>query len=114
VGRGGDQAYCVLVTATQTEATRQRMEVMTATQDGFVIAEQDLRLRGPGEFLGTRQSGLPDFVLADITRDTALLEKARKLAWKVIEQDEGLQRHPALRAALFRHFRTNLGFLGVS
>jgi len=113
VGRGADQSYCVLVSSATSEATRQRMEVMVATNDGFVIAEQDLKLRGPGEFLGTRQSGLPDFMLADITSDTVWLEKARQYAFQVIEADPELERHPGLKADLFRHFQANLSFLGA-
>lgn len=113
VGRGAEQSYCVLVTDSRSDQTRARMEVMVATNDGFVIAEQDLKLRGPGEFLGTRQSGMPDLVLADLVRDTAILEKARKAAFEIVSQDPELTRHPGLKADMLRHFRSNLGFLGI-
>lgn len=113
VGRGADQATCVLVTDSRSDQTRARMEVMVATNDGFVIAEQDLRLRGPGEFLGTRQSGMPDLVLADLVEDTETLEKARVAAFEVITQDPELARHPGLKTDMLRHFRSNLGFLGI-
>jgi ATP-dependent DNA helicase RecG len=113
VGRGADQSYCVLVTDSRSEQTRARMEVMVATHDGFVIAEQDLKLRGPGEFLGTRQSGMPDLVLANLVEDTETLEKARVAAFEVITADPELARHPGLKADMLRHFRSNLGFLGI-
>ncbi|HEY9855926.1 MAG TPA: ATP-dependent DNA helicase RecG [Stenomitos sp.] len=113
VGRGADQSYCILVTSSTSETTKQRMEVMVATNDGFVIAEQDLKLRGPGEFLGTRQSGLPDFVLADLTEDTHALEEARKAAFELMTADPDLAQHPQVKAELYRHFQSNLGFLGI-
>ncbi|HEY9715047.1 MAG TPA: ATP-dependent DNA helicase RecG, partial [Chroococcales cyanobacterium] len=69
VGRGGDQSYCLLVADAKSDATRQRLEILTQTNDGFVVAEKDLELRGPGEFLGYRQSGLPDLMLADLVAD---------------------------------------------
>lgn len=114
VGRGGEQSYCVLVTKSKvSETTRRRMEVMVATNDGFVIAEEDLRLRGPGEFLGLRQSGMPDLVLADIVRDAPLLEEAHQAASEIISADPELKQNPLLKAELLRHFRDNLGFLGI-
>ncbi|HEY9765264.1 MAG TPA: ATP-dependent DNA helicase RecG, partial [Chroococcales cyanobacterium] len=80
VGRGGDQSYCFLATGKTSDEVKRRMEVMVSTNDGFLIAEEDLRLRGPGEFLGTRQSGMPEFRLADIVRDAPVLEEARRRA----------------------------------
>src|SRR5699024_732039 len=68
VGRGADKSYCLLISDKPGEISTKRLEIMTATNDGFIIAEQDLRIRGPGEFLGTRQSGLPDLILADLVR----------------------------------------------
>jgi ATP-dependent DNA helicase RecG len=87
VGRGGEQSYCFLVANAHSEATRQRLEIMERTNDGFVVAEKDLELRGPGEFLGVRQSGLPDLVLADLVTDTTILEEARQTALQVIKED---------------------------
>jgi ATP-dependent DNA helicase RecG len=84
---------------------------MEQTNDGFVIAEQDLALRGPGEFLGTRQSGMPDLVLADLAVDTQALENARKAALALIARDPELDAHPFLKADLFRYFQANLSFL---
>lgn len=80
VGRNDLQSYCILHTATKSQETKERLNIMTETNDGFVIAEKDLQLRGPGEFLGTRQSGLPDLIISDIVRDAKILEQARNEA----------------------------------
>ena len=80
VGRNSLQSYCILQTASKSQETRERLKIMTETNDGFVIAEKDLQLRGPGEFLGTRQSGLPDLIISDIVRDAKILEIARNEA----------------------------------
>ena len=77
VGRSDLQSYCVLSSNTKSQDTRARLDIMTQTNDGFVIAEKDLQIRGPGEFLGTRQSGLPDMIIADIVSDSKILELAR-------------------------------------
>lgn len=77
VGRSDLQSYCILQTSSKSQETRERLNIMTQTNDGFVIAEKDLQLRGPGEFLGTRQSGLPDLIISDIVRDAKILEMAR-------------------------------------
>lgn len=77
VGRSDLQSYCILSSSTRSQDTRARLEIMTQTNDGFVIAEKDLQIRGPGEFLGTRQSGLPDMIIADIVADSKILELAR-------------------------------------
>jgi ATP-dependent DNA helicase RecG len=81
VGRGGHQSYCILMGPRMfADEARERLNAFARTTDGFKIAEEDLRLRGPGEFLGTRQSGLPDLRAANILRDADLLEKARSEA----------------------------------
>jgi ATP-dependent DNA helicase RecG len=85
VGRGSDQSYCLLVTAELTEAARERIRTITETNDGFQIAEMDLKLRGPGEFFGTRQSGLPAFRVANLLRDREVLEIARTEATAFVE-----------------------------
>ena len=87
VGRGARQSHCLLLTSRQqTEEARQRLAALERTQDGFQIAELDLRLRGPGEFLGTRQSGLPALRVANLLRDQEILEWARRLAIEFVEQ----------------------------
>ncbi len=97
VGRGADQSYCFLISNSSSEPTRQRLEVMTQTNDGFVIAEKDLQIRGPGEFLGVRQSGLPDLLLADMVNDAKILEEARHAAINLIKTDPELKHHLGLR-----------------
>ncbi len=80
VGRSELQSYCILSSNTNSPDTKARLDIMTQTNDGFIIAEKDLQIRGPGEFLGTRQSGLPDMVIGDIVQDSKILEMARSEA----------------------------------
>ena len=92
VGRGPHQSYCILVSDPSSDLTSERMRAMERSQDGFELAEIDLRLRGPGEFFGVRQSGLPDLKLARLS-DTRLLEIARREAEAILVSDPGLT-HP--------------------
>lgn len=85
VGRSDLQSYCLLVPANSNQTTMDRLKIMEQTNNGFVIAEKDLELRGPGEFLGTRQSGTLNFALADIIKDTEILEQARKEAFALVD-----------------------------
>nr|WP_318509566.1 ATP-dependent DNA helicase RecG [Bacillus sp. T3] len=78
VGRGSEQSYCILLADPKTEVGKERMKIMTETNDGFVVSEKDLELRGPGDFFGKKQSGLPEFKLADLVHDYRALETARK------------------------------------
>lgn len=80
VGRSEDQSYCVLISSSTTQDTKERLNILTQTNDGFVIAEKDLEIRGPGEFLGTRQSGIPELHLTDLTKDLYILEMAKTAA----------------------------------
>ena len=93
-----------------------RLKVMTESSDGFIIAEKDLEIRGPGEFLGTRQSGLPELKIANIIRDHRLLESARQEAFKLIGQDStlSLPEHKILKESLKRRWqeRLELGEIG--
>lgn len=86
VGRGAEQSYCVLVTDKLSETGRERIRTLVESTDGFYIAEMDLRLRGPGEFLGTKQSGLPVFRIGNLLRDQEILELAREEARSFVEQ----------------------------
>lgn len=100
VGRGAAASTCVLINDSNNAQARQRLEVLVRSSDGFEIAEMDLRLRGPGQVLGTRQSGLPDLALASLSEDGDLLEQAREVARDLLQDDPGLQRQPALLEAL--------------
>ncbi len=109
VGRGSGKSWCVLVAGPQLSAEgRERLETMAATQDGFIIAEADLRMRGTGDFFGTRQSGLPEFRIADILRDTELLVAARDAAFQMVEEDPGLRGAPLLREHLLTTYADRL------
>lgn len=88
VGRSDLQSYCIISTSTKSQETKARLEIMAQTNDGFVIAEKDLQLRGPGEFLGTRQSGLPDLIISDIVKDAKILEIARNEAIEFVKSNE--------------------------
>jgi ATP-dependent DNA helicase RecG len=100
VGRGAAASHCLLLHGGNNADARQRLEVLVRSTDGFEIAEMDLRLRGPGQVLGTRQSGLPDLALASLTDDGDLLEQARALAQELVAADPDLEAHPGLSQAL--------------
>ncbi len=106
VGRGEHQSYCLLLAGNPSPEARDRLSLFEQTQDGFVLAEEDLRLRGPGEFFGTRQSGLPDLKMARLS-DVGLLELARSEAIRLFERDPRLERaeHRLLTEEVARLFR---------
>jgi ATP-dependent DNA helicase RecG len=117
VGRGTARSRCILMTNGRlSEDGKRRLKVMESTSDGFRIAEADLEIRGPGDFLGTRQSGMPDFRVANILRDGALLEQAREAAFGLLERDPGLDSPVSLplRDELLRRWgqRLELGAIG--
>ena len=91
VGRGAAQSYCILVSDHSGEETRRRLSVMCRTTDGFQIAEEDLKLRGPGDFFGERQHGLPTLRIANMAEDIALLERARQLSQEILTEDPHLE-----------------------
>lgn len=109
VGRGGSQSFCLLMNSTRSEPAIQRLRVLEQSQDGFFIAEMDLRFRGPGQVLGTRQSGLPDFALASLVEDQDVLELARTAAEQMIQQDDSLDGWPLLKAELDRRYQKLMG-----
>jgi ATP-dependent DNA helicase RecG len=116
IGRGPWKSYCILMTSgnRSAEASR-RLEAMCRTQDGFKIAQVDLELRGPGDFFGTRQSGLPEFRVADLLRDGPALEEARREAIALVARDPNLAEpgHRALRQALLARWRGKLDLASV-
>ena len=117
VGRGSHHSRCILLTSgTLSEDAEKRLRVMEATSDGFRIAEADLEIRGPGDFLGTRQSGMPDFRVASILRDGAILEQARTAAFELLAREPGLHSHQQqqLREELIRRWGTRLELAGIA
>lgn len=96
VGRSDNQSYCALIAQSASLEVKKRLEIMTKTNNGFVISQRDLELRGPGEFLGVRQSGLPDFKLANLVEDTEILEKARECAIEFVET-KNIDDYPILK-----------------
>ncbi len=116
VGRGAEKSYCLLVPSENySDDARRRMQVMVETEDGFRIAEADLEIRGPGEFLGTKQAGLPDFRVANILRDAGILEAARQEAFDYIEKTSMLQSAEAaqVKAELLRRWGGRLELAGI-
>ena len=102
VGRGKYQSYCIFMSASKSKETKERLDILNQSNDGFFIASEDLRLRGPGDLFGIRQSGLMDFKLGDVFQDAKLLQQASEAASLLIEQDPGLkwEEHQSLRMAL--------------
>ena len=91
VGRGAEQSYCILMSDYKlSKEGRKRLEIMVETTDGFKIAEEDLKLRGPGDLHGTQQSGVLNLSIASLIHDTALIEQTRNIARKVIDHDPKL------------------------
>lgn len=116
IGRGGKQSYCILMPDTKlSKDGRFRLKKMIDTNDGFEIAEADLKLRGPGDFLGTKQSGLPEFRYADIVEDRLLLEQAKNDAWNIIKKDPDLElaEHRELKKVFAPYFKEKSAFFGI-
>ena len=113
VGRGKAKSYCILLSDSQNEETRARLKVMTQTNDGFRISQEDLRLRGPGDFFGQRQHGLPAMKIADLSCDMRLLDEAQTAARQLMERDPELTdpAHQALRRRIRQLFDTNADML---
>jgi len=108
IGRGEEQSYCILkFSKLVSEEARKRLQILSSTTDGFKISEADLKLRGPGEFFGTRQHGLPDFKIADLTEDLELLFKARDWAFKIVQEDGNLssKENLCLRSKFIRNYK---------
>lgn len=109
VGRGEHRSFCFLMSSSSSNDAKQRLQVLEQSQDGFWISEMDMQLRGPGQVLGTRQSGLADFALASLAQDEEVLTIARDAAEKVILQDKNLSQSPGLKAELDYRFQKLMG-----
>ena len=108
VGRGQESSTCVLISGSRSPKTQERLAILCATTDGFRIADEDLRLRGPGDFFGQRQHGLPELKIADLCEDTRILRAAREIAEKLLAEDPALQKEEnrRLRDAVVEMFRS--------
>lgn len=116
VGRSHHQAYCLLMANfPMSEEAKQRLQTLTEHDDGFMIAERDLEIRGPGEFLGTRQSGLPELRVAHLIRDQRVLAEARREAFALVAEDPHLSRpeHEGLRQALMNRWQQKFELMHV-
>ena len=110
VGRGEEQSYCILVSGSKGEIAEKRNNIMVSTTDGFVIAEEDLKLRGPGEIFGTRQHGIPELGIADLVKNVDILNKVRGIAEDIIDKDPALKEpdNIELRERIKRMFGENI------
>jgi ATP-dependent DNA helicase RecG len=113
VGRGPDQSYCILVTRKLNDVARERIRTMVDSSDGFHIAEMDMKLRGPGEFFGTRQSGIPGLRIANLLRDADILEEARQAAREFIEQPQDTEELQRAVRYIQEHWQRRYGFIQV-
>lgn len=109
VGRGSQKSFCFLMSSSTNQDSQQRLAVLEQSQDGFFISEMDMRFRGPGEVLGTRQSGLPDFALASLVEDQEVLNLARDAAEKIMLADKNLNGLPSLKKELVVRYQRMLG-----
>lgn len=112
VGRGPHQSYCVLVTGKLSQVARERIRTLVESDDGFYIAEMDMRLRGPGEFFGTKQAGVPGLRLGDLLRDGEILESAREEAQRVVEETDGSELRDVARY-IQENWQRRYGFVQV-
>jgi ATP-dependent DNA helicase RecG len=116
IGRGSRKSYCILMSdVKRSKDARVRLETMVRTSDGFEIAEVDLKLRGPGDFLGTKQSGLPDFRFADIVEDQQMVQDMRDLARAILSEDPGLvlPKNLGLRRVFERYFKSKARYFSM-
>ncbi|HDK35717.1 MAG TPA: DNA helicase RecG, partial [Bacteroidetes bacterium] len=116
VGRGTEQAYCILLAYSPiSKDARERLQAMKSGADGFKLAEVDLKMRGPGEYFGTRQHGLPNLKLANVIEDAGLLLKARQEAFQLVKSDPPLKMndHPRVREFFLERYRDKYGLIKI-
>ena len=115
VGRGGHDSACILISSfRRSEDAEKRLSIMEETTDGFKIAEADLLIRGPGDFLGTKQSGLPEFRFADLIRDAKILAEAREDAFQIVKEDPRLSGYPELMSEVKKRYGAVFELGGIS
>lgn len=116
VGRGSDQSYCVLIAKNLNEDSAKRLNILCETTDGFKIAEADMEIRGPGEFFGIRQSGMLNFSCTDLNRDKDIVETARTIAFKIINEDPQLRKpeHGVIKKAFTKNYSNSLYLMEVA
>jgi ATP-dependent DNA helicase RecG len=116
VGRGVEQSYCILIGKNLDEISKKRLEIMTKTTDGFKIAEEDLNIRGPGEFFGIRQSGMLNFTCTNLSKDKDLLDQAREIAFYIIEKDPQLREplHQVIRNAFIKNYSESVYLMDIA
>ncbi|MDP3789816.1 MAG: ATP-dependent DNA helicase RecG [Candidatus Omnitrophota bacterium] len=115
IGRGSYKSYCILISNPENEEAKRRLEAFERLESGFELAEEDFSIRGPGQILGTKQHGLPEIRFGDIIEDKAILELARKEAFELVDNDNGLkdERNRNLREAILERYRGKTDFLKV-
>jgi ATP-dependent DNA helicase RecG len=116
IGRGSRKSYCILMTdVKRSKDAKVRLDTMARTSDGFEIAEVDLKLRGPGDFLGTKQSGLPDFRFADVVEDQAYVHEARQWAIRITSEDPLLKKaeNAGLKHVFERYFQSKAKYFSM-
>jgi ATP-dependent DNA helicase RecG len=115
VGRSERKSYCLIFGEPNNPDTEERLKTFVKTRDGFEIAEADFRIRGPGQFFGTQQSGMPELKVADLLRDTKILSEARDAAFELVKSDDRLQKaeHAGLRSRVKEVLGAKLGLVDV-
>jgi ATP-dependent DNA helicase RecG len=114
-GGGGHDSYCILISGfKRSEDAEKRISIMEETSDGFRVAEADLMIRGPGDFLGTKQSGLPEFRFADILRDARILNEAREDAFLIVKEEPRLESHAGLLQEVKKRYGAIFELGGIS
>ncbi|MGI6778722.1 MAG: ATP-dependent DNA helicase RecG [Acetivibrionales bacterium] len=116
VGRGGYQSYCILYNESKSDISKERMKIMQETNDGFIISEKDLRLRGPGEFFGTRQHGVPDLKISNLYRDIDILKTVQRIASEILSRDKYLlqEENKGLKKMITEKFEKKLKELSLN
>jgi ATP-dependent DNA helicase RecG len=108
VGRGAEKSYCILVNRGENEKSIYRLGIMEKTSDGFKIADEDLILRGPGDYAGFQQSGFIKYKIADMISDGPIIRKARKLAHEIVDKDPGLKNHPLIKKSVLAEYNDKI------